>query len=279
MGDEDLNHMSPDAPMPWVPPAGPPIPPLSPFPGSSAAVDPLGPGMLTDTRWSVRTAAWVVAGFLAVLVVAALGAAGLKLAGVKGVAATVATGVILSGAYLLVVGVVAVLARVRKVSLPGAVGMRRLPVGRLLVAAVSGALLGRLLAGVWGIVIQTSGVKMTTTDLDPTTLFAPGAAGAVMLVILTVIIAPIAEEIVFRGVLLSALADRWGVTVGIVGSAAVFSAIHLSLVAGPALFPFALILGWLFVRTKSLTVCIVTHALFNGVGLAAVYALKSLGIA
>ena len=53
---------------------------------------------------------------------------------------------------------------------------------------------------------------------------------------------------------------------------------HVSPYAIPPIFVLALVLGWLFVRTRSLTVCIVAHSVFNGLGLAAFYALKSIGV-
>ena len=65
----------------------------------------------------------------------------------------------------------------------------------------------------------------------------------------------------------------------IIGSSALFAGMHVSPYAHPRpVFVLALVLGWLFVRTRSLTVCIVAHSVFNGVGLAALYALKSVGV-
>jgi hypothetical protein len=234
---------------------------------------------LTGFRWSVGTALWIVIGFALVLVGAAVAAAAAGRTGLDEDWRVIVSGLILSSAYVAGVVGVWMLARSRGSSLAAAVGLRPVGAGRLLGTALFAAVMGRLLAGAWGLVLQTLGADLSGFDLDPTRLFGPGTMGTVMLVLVAVVLAPVAEEIVFRGVLLSALEARWGIRVAIVGSSLAFSVVHLSLVAIPAVFLFALVLGWLFVRTRSLVVCIVAHALFNGIGLAAVYALKASGAA
>jgi membrane protease YdiL (CAAX protease family) len=87
-------------------------------------------------------------------------------------------------------------------------------------------------------------------------------------VILAVAIGPLTEEILFRGMLLSAL-DRPGWRwISIPGSAAVFSLPHwapgmnvLRLI-GP--FVIGLILGWSFLRTRCVLTSFLVHAAFNG---------------
>jgi membrane protease YdiL (CAAX protease family) len=226
----------------------------------------------------VAAAAGVVAGFAALLVAAAAVASTISSLDLGTTTTTLAVGAVLSAAYLLAIGAVTMLAHARGAKLAGAVGLRRVGAVPLLLGALSAAVLGRLLAGVWGVVIQLLGVKVPVSDLDPTRLFAPGVPGVIMLVVVAVILAPVTEEMIFRGVLLPAFAHRWGVTAAVAGSSLVFSVIHLTPVALPALFLFALLLGTLFVRTRSLWVCIVSHALFNAIGLAAAYAAKSAGL-
>ncbi len=274
MNADDLNSVSLGEPSVWHPPAHPPVPPL----GDSQAPGDPRPAALTDVSWGVGTAAWVVAGFAALLVAAAALAGWVSSLDLGSSAATWAVGAILSAAYVIALGAVTLLARRRGATLSAAVGLRRVRIVPLLLGALSAALLGRLLAGAWGLAIQLLGVEVPASDLDPTRLFAPGVPGVVMLVIVAVVLAPVTEEIIFRGVLLPALAGRWGMTTAVVGSSLVFSAIHLVPVAIPAVFLFALVVGWLFVRTRSLWVCILAHALFNAIGLAAAYALKGAGV-
>ena len=82
------------------------------------------------------------------------------------------------------------------------------------------------------------------------------------LVLLTVA-PPIVEEALCRGLVLRAMLNRWSVTRSVVLSAVVFGGIHLN----PWQFFYAtwlgLLLGWVYVRTRSLGLCVVLHALNN----------------
>ncbi|MFD2171223.1 CPBP family intramembrane glutamic endopeptidase [Tumebacillus lipolyticus] len=79
----------------------------------------------------------------------------------------------------------------------------------------------------------------------------------------TAVIAPLGEELLFRGVLQSVLTARWGASVGVVGSALLFSLIH----ADPVLFLPIFIMGVLFSMlyriTGTLWAPIWLHALNN----------------
>lgn len=90
----------------------------------------------------------------------------------------------------------------------------------------------------------------------------------VLLALLVVCVAPVVEELVFRGVLLSGLAHRMPVGWAIVASAVIFGCIHLpdfrfSWYPIPALILLGLVLAWLRVRTRSLWPSITLHATNN----------------
>ena len=84
-------------------------------------------------------------------------------------------------------------------------------------------------------------------------------------------LAPIFEEWVFRGVLLTWLGPRltgrfgtkggWGLA--ILGSGLAFGAMHLQPTGLPTLASLGLILGWAFVRTGNLWTTIAIHACWN----------------
>jgi len=95
---------------------------------------------------------------------------------------------------------------------------------------------------------------------------APGA-WMMLLVLVVVIGAPIVEEIVYRGCLHSNMVSVIGVNAGIVLTAVIFAAIHLSPVEFPGLFAFALLLGFARQKTGTLGLPIVTHFAFNATGL------------
>jgi uncharacterized protein len=79
-----------------------------------------------------------------------------------------------------------------------------------------------------------------------------------------VVLAPLFEETLFRGVLLPVLGQRWGAIPGLVASALTFATAHLSLGELGPLLVLGLGLGWLRLRTGRLASCVVMHALWNG---------------
>ncbi len=82
-------------------------------------------------------------------------------------------------------------------------------------------------------------------------------------VALAVVIAPLTEEIVFRGVILRGLLGRWRPWIAIVASALLFALMHLNPAQAPVAFAVGLALGWIYTRTRSLGLCVLGHALNN----------------
>lgn len=82
-------------------------------------------------------------------------------------------------------------------------------------------------------------------------------------IILVGLFVPVAEETMFRGVLQTALVERFGALAGILGSSLLFSAIHVDPVLFPPLFIMGLILGFLRHYYQSIWVPIMFHALNN----------------
>jgi uncharacterized protein len=97
-----------------------------------------------------------------------------------------------------------------------------------------------------------------------------GGRGTVLALFVAVIMAPLVEETLFRGVLFQALRRRLGLWPGALLSALVFTVIHVEIVfsqpvALAGLFSLGVFLAWAFHRTGSLLVPILGHAVFNGV--------------
>ena len=86
--------------------------------------------------------------------------------------------------------------------------------------------------------------------------------------IVIVVIAPIVEELIFRGAGFGLL-RRFGATIAILVTAFAFAAIHGLFEAFPLLFLFGAGLAWLRERTGSVYPCIVLHGAFNGIALGA----------
>ena len=83
-------------------------------------------------------------------------------------------------------------------------------------------------------------------------------------VLAIVILAPIAEEIFFRGVVFNAFLREGGRRWAFLGSSALFAAIHLSLVAFVPIFLLGLALAWVYDRTNNLLAPIAMHVVVNG---------------
>ncbi len=83
-------------------------------------------------------------------------------------------------------------------------------------------------------------------------------------VLAIVILAPIAEEIFFRGVVFNAFLREGGRRWAFIGSSALFAAIHLSLVALIPIFLLGLALAWIYDRTNNLLAPIAMHMVVNG---------------
>jgi membrane protease YdiL (CAAX protease family) len=94
---------------------------------------------------------------------------------------------------------------------------------------------------------------------------ATDPVGVVLLVLITVVGAPIIEELFFRGLLLRSIQNRFGPAAALWGSSLVFAAVHLQPLQFPALLLIGLVLGWLAQRSGRLGPSIWAHVAFNGV--------------
>ncbi len=92
---------------------------------------------------------------------------------------------------------------------------------------------------------------------------ADDPVGIVLLFLITVVGAPIVEELFFRGFVQRAAVARLGRIVGVVLASVLFGLTHFQLLQLPALIVFGLVLGLLADRTGRLGPSIVTHMAFN----------------
>lgn len=90
-------------------------------------------------------------------------------------------------------------------------------------------------------------------------------ADPTVLVVALVVVAPIAEELFFRGVVFNAWEREYGSSRALYGSAMLFAVIHGSAFVIPSIFVLGLVLGQLFRTTRSLPATILLHAGFNGI--------------
>ena len=87
--------------------------------------------------------------------------------------------------------------------------------------------------------------------------------------VVVAVVAPVVEELTYRGLGFAALRDARGATAAIVLTAIAFGLAHGLVVALPVLTIFGAILAWLRWKTESLYPTIILHAVFNGAALIA----------
>jgi membrane protease YdiL (CAAX protease family) len=165
---------------------------------------------------------------------------------------------------------------------PGALGWSDMGLTRFSGDAVRGLLGGAMVAG--PVILVTSAVSLIAVQVAGVAPQSPlpptgTAIGLVAHLIAAALIAPVAEEVLFRGFALSAWRRTSGKTRAIVLSSVFFVLGHvlfvggdsfgqsaaLAFVGGVVRVPIAFALGWLYVRTGSLWGPIGLHAAFNGI--------------
>ena len=83
-------------------------------------------------------------------------------------------------------------------------------------------------------------------------------------ILLIVVVAPVVEEAIFRGVVLNGLASRFGAWPAIAVTSVVFAAVHLDLWRSVPLAFLGAVLGALAWWTRSIWPAVLAHALVNG---------------
>lgn len=94
-----------------------------------------------------------------------------------------------------------------------------------------------------------------------------GIYGAIMKV---VVMAPIIEEMIFRGVIMHGLMRNYSKFTAVFVSALMFALFHLNPWQFPATFILGIVLGILMVRTNNIFLCIIGHAINNGLVLVSI---------
>jgi membrane protease YdiL (CAAX protease family) len=107
--------------------------------------------------------------------------------------------------------------------------------------------------------------------VDLTRVFGSGIVGIVATVAVVALAGPLIEEVLLRGVVLSAVARTTGAWPAIILCAAAFALLHASLWSLLPLTVLGIGLGWLAVRSRSLWPAVAAHVLYNLVFVAAAF--------
>jgi len=89
--------------------------------------------------------------------------------------------------------------------------------------------------------------------------------------VFAIVIAPVAEEFIFRGMLFPFVKQLGFPKLAWFGVSALFALIHFNAATFVPLFALALALTWLYEHTDNLLAPITAHALFNGANLVVLY--------
>ena len=102
-------------------------------------------------------------------------------------------------------------------------------------------------------------------------LFGQGISGLLVALALGAVVAPLAEEVFFRGYLYAGLRARYGKLAGALGSSVLFAIVHLSPGVLVPILVMGIIFALLYERTGSIWPCIALHSAVNGAAFMGAY--------
>lgn len=133
-----------------------------------------------------------------------------------------------------------------------------------------------------GLVNTMVGSAIGETPVNPQfQIVAPAGFSWPMLIAMLItlgIVVPIAEELLFRGVLYGWLRARWGAGPAMVVSAIGFAGLHGIVWLIPAIAVLGLLLAWVYEKSGSLWASIMTHGIFNAISTTLLYVAIGSGV-
>ncbi|MDN5325971.1 MAG: protease family protein [Moorella sp. (in: firmicutes)] len=152
-----------------------------------------------------------------------------------------------------------------------ALGLKAEGAGRALVAGLAGGLALFFLVIITGALLQTMFPNPSPQPFADLVAKARGPADLIIPLFLGTVLAPLTEELYFRGFLFPALKDRYGLQAGLVGSGVIFALLHLDLWRFLPLALGGIGLAYLYERTGNILASIIAHATWNTVMILLLY--------
>ncbi len=119
-----------------------------------------------------------------------------------------------------------------------------------------------LVSFIYVIILQkVFGIEAPGSKIDE--LVRSGNVSGTILIVVTAVIAPLCEEVYFRGFLYPAFRKSFGVVIGIFLSSVVFAAAHLDLFSFFPIMVIGWILAFMYEKTKSIFPVIFLHSIYN----------------
>jgi len=131
-------------------------------------------------------------------------------------------------------------------------------------------ILPAILLTVPALIMVISAIVQVIIELFPlsaaqVSMFREMGSGSVGSIVIGCLLAPVLEEMFFRGIILRSFLQQYPRWASIAGSALIFGAVHMNLYQFAAATILGLFLGWLYQRSRSLLPCIALHAAYNTV--------------
>lgn len=171
--------------------------------------------------------------------------------------------------FALVVWVIAIKIRGGK---PSDLGIRKSPVLSAFIQAFVWWVIVRFLSGLYVVTLERLGIKPSVEQGERIVrLFGSGTLGLILAVVVAAIIAPIVEELLFRGFVYPAFRQAFGVALAIVFNGLVFALVHFDTFLFVPLAIIGFALAWLFEKNNALGPPILLHAINNLVSIGTLY--------
>ncbi len=134
--------------------------------------------------------------------------------------------------------------------------------------AVVGLLALPILCLVPALTLAIMAIELVVVALFPISasdaaMFERMTSGGLISVLMVCLVAPMVEEMLFRGVILRSFLRQYRRWPAICGTALLFGLTHMNIYQGVAAFITGTLMGWLYERTHSLWPCILLHAAYN----------------
>ena len=151
---------------------------------------------------------------------------------------------------------------IRKKKLTNEVSIRKIPVKGILPIAIMAVCFNVITS------VVVSNLPWPQSWMDSYMANSSSIDGSIMSWIVAVLMAPVLEEIVFRGLMYSRLKKGLPVIAAAILTSMAFGIAHGTIIWFIYTFIFSLVLIWVFERFQSLTACIVLHMAYNLSGMA-----------
>jgi membrane protease YdiL (CAAX protease family) len=184
------------------------------------------------------------------------------------------TGAILINVFFLDFGILAItwmLLKDNQIGWQQAFGFSKDKIGAMgvlaLLTAIGGFFMAAMLGGVMTVILESLGFEVSPQEVVDTFQNTESLFQRMLLGCMAVLLAPIVEEILFRGVLYSVMRQYLPGVWAVWGSSLFFGLVHANKVSLIPLTCLAVILIRLYEKTGNLWAPIMAHAFFNSINL------------